>query len=72
MFLVFLDLMNVRAPVPVMNMNRAKPFRRARPRFRCFDFAISRRRVCYQRFEEMMCDVRDVIYRAIEYVFICA
>jgi len=42
------------------------------PRFRCFDFAIARGRIRYQRFEEIMCDVRDIIYRAIECVFICA
>jgi hypothetical protein len=57
---------------PVVSDGRTKTFRRMRPRFRCFDFAISRRRVCYQRSEEMMCDVRDVIYGAIECVFICA
>jgi hypothetical protein len=50
----------------------AKTFLRARSRFHPLNFPITRRRIRYQRFEEMMCDVRDVIYRAIECVFICA
>jgi len=57
---------------PVVSDDRTKPFCRMCPRFRCFDFAIARGRIRYQRFEEIMCDVRDIIYRAIECVFICA
>ncbi len=57
---------------PVVNDDRAKTFRRTCPPFRCFDLAIARRRIRYQRFEEMMCDMRDVIYRPVECVFICA
>ena len=65
------NLNNVPMLIPVMGVNTSKAFRRSRPRFRHFRFAISRRRACYQRFEEMMCDVRDVIYRAIECVLVC-
>ena len=50
----------------------AKTFLRARSRFHSLNFPIPRRRIRYQRFEEMMCDMRDLIYRAIEWVFICA
>ena len=50
----------------------AKTFLRARSRFHPLNFPIARRRIRYQRFEEMMCDMRDVIYRPIECVFICA
>jgi len=49
----------------------AKTFLRARSRFHPLSFPITRRRTRYQRFEEMMCDMRDLIYRAIEWVFIC-
>jgi hypothetical protein len=50
----------------------AKTFLRARSRFHSLNFPITRRRIRYQRFEEMLCDMRDLIYRAIEWVFICA
>jgi hypothetical protein len=65
------NLINVSMLIPIMGVNRTKAFRRSRPRFQSLRFAISRRRVCYQRFEEMMCDVRNVIYRAIGYVLVC-
>jgi len=45
--------------------------RRSRFRLQRFRFAIARWRIGDQRFEEMMCDVRDIMYRAIECVFIC-
>lgn len=51
---------------------RGKTFYRQRSRFGCFDVAIARGRIRYQRSEEVMCHVRDVIYRAIEGAFIRA
>ena len=44
----------------------AKAFRRAGLCFERFNFAISRRRVRDQRFEQMMRGMRDFIDRAIE------
>jgi hypothetical protein len=45
------NLINVPMLIPVMGMNSAKAFRRSRPRFQRFRFAIARLRIRYQRLE---------------------
>jgi hypothetical protein len=59
----------VSMPVPVVNMSES--FRRSRPCFQCFRFAVSRRGIRHQRFQQMMRSVRDFIDRAIESVLVC-
>jgi hypothetical protein len=41
------NLINVPMLIPVMGVNSAKAFRRSRPRFQRFRFAIARRRIRY-------------------------
>ena len=48
-----------------------KTFRRSRSRLDRFHFTIPRRRVCNQRFEQMMRDMRDFIDRTIERFLVC-
>jgi len=58
-------------PMPISVVDVSKSFRRSCFRFGGFDFAISRRRVRYQRFQQMMRGVRDFIDGAIESLFVC-
>jgi hypothetical protein len=50
---------------------RSEAFRGARACFHCLDFAIARRRAGYERFEQMMCSISDIIYRTIEGRLVC-
>jgi hypothetical protein len=51
---------------------RAKTFLRARSRFHPLYFAITRRRICHQRIEQMLCSVCDFIDGSIKRCFVRA
>ena len=60
-------------PMPIaVSCDRAEPFRQSRLCFQRFRLTIAWRRVCYQRFEQMMCDMRNFIDRVIECVLVCS
>ena len=53
-----------------MGVNSTEAFRRSRPRFQRFRFAIAGRRICYERIEELLCNSRHVINSVVECVFV--
>jgi len=50
---------------------RTEAFRGARACFHRFGSAIARRRAGYERFEQMVCNISDIIYRTLEGRLVC-
>jgi len=62
---------SVPMPIAVANRSSSKPLRRSCLCLQRFDITISRRRIRYQRFEQMMRGVRNFVDGAIKRFFVC-